>query len=136
MVNWLITTSRHSLWEYWRWKKKLPNKSDNDERLDELIDKGLDASHHLELQEHVLRQQESLAIVMVLISELRDIYREAMILRAVERKTYREIAEQIQQSEETARWRVHKARKNLVARITEMNQPTLMDCLNYVMKTE
>jgi RNA polymerase sigma-70 factor (ECF subfamily) len=64
--------------------------------------------------EHSAENHEVLEVVMRAVSELPSDFRAALLLHAFEGMRYREIAEALKTTEETARWRVFKARQKLM----------------------
>lgn len=64
-------------------------------------------------------QREALQLVAEAVANLPEEYRSAILLRTDEGMSFREIAEALAITEETARWRVFKARKKLLARLPE-----------------
>jgi RNA polymerase sigma-70 factor (ECF subfamily) len=61
--------------------------------------------------------REVLRLVTNAIGELPTEYRSALLLRAEDGLSFREIAEILQTTEETARWRVFKARQKLMTKL-------------------
>lgn len=61
-----------------------------------------------------LTDRESLAVVLKAVSQLPADFRAALLLHAQEGMSYREIANILKTTEETARWRVFKARQKLM----------------------
>ncbi len=71
------------------------------------VSKGADSSDQL-------ATRESLAVVLKAVQELPNDFRAAILLHAQEGMSYREIANILKTTEETARWRVFKARQKLM----------------------
>lgn len=61
-----------------------------------------------------LADRESLAVVLKAVGELPADFRAALLLHAQEGMSYREVANILKTTEETARWRVFKARQKLM----------------------
>ena len=63
---------------------------------------------------HVMEDRESLSAVMAAVADLPPEFRTALLLHTQEGLSYREIAAIVKTTEETARWRVFKARQKLM----------------------
>ena len=61
-----------------------------------------------------LTDRETLAVVLKAVQELPPDFRAALLLHAQEGMSYREVANILKTTEETARWRVFKARQKLM----------------------
>jgi RNA polymerase sigma-70 factor (ECF subfamily) len=72
---------------------------------------------------------ETLAIVMKAVSELPSDFRAALLLRVYEGMSFRAIAKALNTTEETARWRVFKARQKLMKLLSpqEIGEETAED---------
>lgn len=64
--------------------------------------------------EHTAEMREALAVVSQAVAELPADFRAALLLRVEEGLSFREVAKVLGTTEETARWRVFKARQKLV----------------------
>ena len=63
---------------------------------------------------HVAENREALELVMKAVTELPSDFRAALMLRVEEGLSFREVAKVLGTTEETARWRVFKARQKLM----------------------
>jgi RNA polymerase sigma-70 factor (ECF subfamily) len=72
------------------------------------------AAHELNTAELSAENHEVLEVVMRAVNELPSDFRAALLLRVSEGMSFRDIARALGTTEETARWRVFKARQKLM----------------------
>jgi len=73
--------------------------------------------------ENEVLDRESVRLVMEAIHKLPSQFRAALLLRAEEGLSFKEIADVLELTEETARWRVFKARQKLMSVLSPELQP-------------